>query len=575
MTDWQTCCQTWLKSPLLEEEERRQIQRMTEEERQTFFSAPLAFGTAGLRGETAPGPGGVNRFTIAQAALAFGQFLLETQPEARQKGVCLCGDARRNSREFVQIAAEALSSLGLLVFLFPEPRPTPELSFAVRRLGAAGGMNITASHNPRQFNGCKLYRHTGAQLTDEECAQVAQKMAVLPLLRPLPQGDAAQIRPLNQTTDQDYLDAVAQECCPEEQTLPWRGRLTIVYTPLHGVGGLLLPQLLRSQGFTNLHCVEAQMAPAGNFPTAPAPNPVQTPALEPALELARQVRADLVVATDPDADRVAFAALRQGEYQILSGHQAGCLLAEHLFSARCRTESLPENPFLVKSLVTTQLAEQVARFYGGQTLDTFTGFKHMANLAQDWEDKGRGQCILAFEEAIGAMVGGHCRDKDGLAAALALCHLAAQCLSQGLSLWDKLEQLYQTHGFYLEDAFSLTFQGPEAQAHMAAAMDRLRTQPPASLGGLPLLEIQDYLPGIALDIAANCTKPLCLSGANMVYYKAAGGDLAVRPSGTEPKIKCYLLAQGQSRSQAEERLSALRQAAPALLDQRTPKEKWI
>lgn len=209
MTAWQTCCQTWLKSPLLEEEERRRIQRMTEEERQIFFSAPLAFGTAGLRGETAPGPGGVNRFTIAQAALAFGQFLLETQPEARQTGVCLCGDARRNSREFVQIAAGALSSLGLPVFLFPEPRPTPELSFAVRRLGAAGGMNITASHNPRQFNGCKLYRHTGAQLTDEECAQVAQKMAVLPLLRPLPQGDAAQIRPLNQTTDQDYLDAVA------------------------------------------------------------------------------------------------------------------------------------------------------------------------------------------------------------------------------------------------------------------------------------------------------------------------------------------------------------------------------
>lgn len=567
MTVWQTCRREWLESPLLTEEERRQIEEMGPEEGQTFFSAPLAFGTAGLRGEMAPGPGGVNRFTMAQAALAFGRFLLETQPEARQKGVCLCGDARRNSREFVQIAARALSGLGLPVFLFPWPRPTPELSFAVRRLKAAGGMNITASHNARQFNGCKLYRHTGAQLTDGECAQVAQNMAVLPLLTPPPQGDEANIRPLDQSMDQAYLEAVAAECQPEAQTLPWRGKLTVVYTPLHGVGGLLLPQLLRSQGFTDLHCVEAQMAPDGDFPTAPQPNPEHPPAFALALELARQVQADLVIATDPDADRVAFAAPAEGDYRIFSGHQAGCLLAEHLFSARRRLGALPENPFLVKSLVTTQLAAKIARFYGGQALDTFTGFKHMANLAQDREDQGRGQCVLAFEEAIGAMVGGHCRDKDGLAAALALCHLAAHCLSQGTTLWDKLEQLCQTHGFYLEDAFSLTFQGPEAQARMAAAMDRLRAHPPADLGGLPLLEIQDYLPGTAWDPAANCVKSLCLSGADMIYYKAAGGDLAVRPSGTEPKIKCYLLAQGQSRAQAEERLSALRQAAPALLDQ--------
>ncbi len=567
MEIWRKQFQDWLESPLLEEEERRQMERTAEEERRLLFSAPLAFGTAGLRGEMAPGPGGVNRFTIAQAALAFGRFLLETQPEARQKGVCLCCDARRNSRTFADAAARALSSLGLPIFLFPQPRPTPELSFAVRRLGAAGGMNVTASHNPRQFNGCKLYRHTGAQLTDEECAQVARRMADLPLLAPLPQGDQGKIHALDRSIDRQYLEAVAAESQPEAQTLPWRGKLTLVYTPLHGVGGLLLPQLLRSQGFTDLHCVEEQMAPDGDFPTAPSPNPEIPQAFALALKLARQVQADLVIATDPDADRVAFAALRQGEYQILSGHQAGCLLAEHLFSARRRLGTLPQRPFLVKSLVTTQLAEKIARSYGGQGLDAFTGFKHMANLAQNREDQGQGQCVLAFEEAIGAMVGSHCRDKDGLAAALALCHLAAQCLSQGISLWDKLEQLYQTHGFYLEDAFSLTFQGPEAQACMADAMDRLRACPPADLGGLPIGEIRDYLKGIALEPAANRAKPLCLSGADMVYYKAAGGDLAVRPSGTEPKIKCYLLAQGQSRAQAEESLAALRRAAPALLGQ--------
>lgn len=565
MKTWQENCQTWLKSPLLQEEERQQIRQMTQQQRQSLFTAPLAFGTAGLRGEMAPGPGGVNRFTIVQAALAFGQFLLDTQPEARQKGVCLCGDARRNSKQFVEAAAQALSSLGLPVYLFPQPRPTPELSYGVRRLKTAGGMNITASHNPRQFNGCKLYRHTGAQLTDEECAQVAQNMARLPLLAPLPQGDG-QIIELTEAMDQDYLRDLAAECQPEPQTLPWRGKLSIVYTPLHGVGGLLLPRLLESQGFTNLHCVERQMAPDGDFPTAPAPNPENPEAFALALELARQVQADLVIATDPDADRVAFA-LRQGEdYQILSGHQAGCLLAEHLFSARQRLGALPEHPFLVKSLVTTQLAEKIALSYGGQALDTFTGFKHMANLAQQREDRHQGHCILAFEEAIGCMVGGHCRDKDGLAAALAFCHLAALCLSQGLTPLDRLEQLYQRHGFYQEDALSLVFYGLDAQGRMTAAMDRLRAAPPASLGGLPILEIRDYRPGTTLDLVTKCTKSLPLSGADMVYYKVPGGALAIRPSGTEPKIKCYLLAQGQSQRKAAACLAALRQAAPALLN---------
>lgn len=567
MKTWQENCRLWLESPLLTAEEHRQLEQMEQQQRQSCFAAPLAFGTAGLRGEMAPGPGGVNRFTIAQAALAFGLFLLDTQPEARQKGVCLCGDARLHSREFVQIAAQALASLGLPVYLFPEPRPTPELSFAVRHLSAAGGMNITASHNTRQFNGCKLYRHTGAQLTDQECAQAAAHMARLPLLQPLPQGDPALLHPLDGQMDRTYLSAVAAECCPEPQTAAWRGRLRIVYTPLHGVGGLLLPQLLASQGFSDLHCVETQMEPDGNFPTAPAPNPENPEAFGLALELARQVQADLVIATDPDADRVAFA-LRQGtDYRILSGHQAGCLLADFLFAARQRAGTLPDQPFLVKSLVTTQLAEKIAQAYGGQALDTFTGFKHMANLAQQREQQGQGRCILAFEEAIGCMVGSHCRDKDGLAAALAFCHLAAWCLSQGITPLDRLEQLYQRHGFYQEDALSLVFYGLDAQGRMAAAMDRLRAAPPASLGGLPILEIRDYRSGTALDPATKCTKALPLSGADMVYYKVPDGALAIRPSGTEPKIKCYLLAQGRSQRKAAACLAALRQAAPALLSQ--------
>lgn len=567
MENWKIILDRWLQSPFLSQDEKNILFNTSSASLRPLFQSPLSFGTAGLRGIAALGPGGVNRFTITQAALAFGRFLLSSQGErARQKGICLCRDCRLSSPGLAQAAQQAFTSLGIPVHFFIDPRPTPELSFAVIHTGAAGGMNITSSHNTKEYNGCKLYSHTGAQLTDEECAAVSQEMARICLPCALPEGDPSLVIPLGEETDKAYLDALVQDVPPV--SLPEdRARLRIVYTPLHGVGGLLLPRLLKEQGFTDVHCVSSQMTPDGSFPTAPSPNPENLETFHLALEEARRVGAHLIIATDPDADRVAFQVLHQGEYHSLSGHQSGSLLTDFLLSARSDQTLSSPSPLVIKSIVTTKLASDIAQNHGASCIDTFTGFKHMAPLACQLEQEGKGRCVIAFEEAIGCMIGSHCRDKDGLAAALAFCHLAAGLLAKGQTPLDRLEQLFADFGWYLEDAFSLSFSGDDAQARMAQTMERLRQNPPHTLGTTPVSRWRDYQRGLCHCLTENETKPLSLRGADMVYYELANGAaLAIRPSGTEPKIKCYLLAHSHGQTQAMEQLAMLRQAVPLLLN---------
>ncbi len=567
MENWKIILERWLQSPFLSQDEKNILFNTSSASLRPLFQSPLSFGTAGLRGIAALGPGGVNRFTITQAALAFGRFLLSSQGErARQKGICLCRDCRLSSPGLAQAAQQAFTSLGIPVHFFIDPRPTPELSFAVIHTGAAGGMNITSSHNTKEYNGCKLYSHTGAQLTDEECAAVSQEMARICLPCALPEGDPSLVIPLGEETDKTYLDALVQDVPPV--SLPEdRARLRIVYTPLHGVGGLLLPRLLKEQGFTDVHCVSSQMTPDGSFPTAPSPNPENPETFHLALEEARRVGAHLIIATDPDADRVAFQVLHQGEYHSLSGHQSGSLLTDFLLSARSDQTLSSPSPLVIKSIVTTKLASDIAQNHGASCIDTFTGFKHMAPLACQLEQEGKGRCVIAFEEAIGCMIGSHCRDKDGLAAALAFCHLAAGLLAKGQTPLDRLEQLFADFGWYLEDAFSLSFSGDDAQARMAQTMERLRQNPPHTLGTTPVSRWRDYQSGLCHCLTENETKPLSLRGADMVYYELANGAaLAIRPSGTEPKIKCYLLAHSHGQTQAMEQLAMLRQAVPLLLN---------
>ena len=567
MENWKIILERWLQSPFLSQDEKNILFNTSSASLRPLFQSPLSFGTAGLRGIAALGPGGVNRFTITQAALAFGRFLLSSQGErARQKGICLCRDCRLSSPGLAQVAQQAFTSLGIPVHFFIDPRPTPELSFAVIHTGAAGGMNITSSHNTKEYNGCKLYSHTGAQLTDEECAAVSQEMARICLPCALPEGDPSLVIPLGEETDKAYLDALVQDVPPV--SLPEdRARLRIVYTPLHGVGGLLLPRLLKEQGFTDVHCVSSQMTPDGSFPTAPSPNPENPETFHLALEEARRVGAHLIIATDPDADRVAFQVLHQGEYHSLSGHQSGSLLTDFLLSARSDQTLSSPSPLVIKSIVTTKLASDIAQNHGASCIDTFTGFKHMAPLACQLEQEGKGRCVIAFEEAIGCMIGSHCRDKDGLAAALAFCHLAAGLLAKGQTPPDRLEQLFADFGWYLEDAFSLSFSGDDAQARMAQTMERLRQNPPHTLGTTPVSRWRDYQSGLCHCLTENETKPLSLRGADMVYYELANGAaLAIRPSGTEPKIKCYLLAHSHGQTQAMEQLTMLRQAVPLLLN---------
>ena len=564
--DWQQEFQRWVSSPALTSEQRQDLEQMAEPVRRANFGSRLHFGTAGLRGVMALGPACINTFTLGQAVTAFGRWLLDADSAARQDGVCICYDARHGSDALAELAARCLSALGLPVHLFTQPRPTPELSFAVGHLGAAGGLNITASHNTAEYNGCKFYRRGGAQLTDPQCDQVAAQMEGLPLLAAPPAGDPALIHPLAQALDEAYCQAICQGLPQPPAAVPWAGKLRIVYTPLHGVGGLLLPGLLARCGFTQLFAVNAQMEPDGAFPTVASPNPEDPAAFALALEEARRVDAHLIIATDPDADRVAFQVKHGGAYRPLSGHQTGCLLADFLLTAHGAMGCLPASPFLVKSLVTTQLARRVAESHGAACYETFTGFKHMSGLAQQLEQEGKGHCILAFEEAIGCMIGSHARDKDGLAAALAMCQLAACCLAEGQTVWNALEDLFRRCGQYREDACQRVYPGPEGNLRRQQVMERLRQKPPASLDGLPLVAIRDYLEGFRWEIAANSRQSLPLSGENMIYYEIAGGTaLAIRPSGTEPKIKCYLLAHGSTVQACEQVLQHLRRAVPALL----------
>lgn len=571
--DWNSEYARWQDCPHLDAQERQELAELPQPLRPACFGAPLSFGTAGLRGRMAPGPGAMNRFTVAQAAGAFGEFLLQTQGRDALRGVALCFDTRHHSRDFALIAARELTQRGLPVQLFTHPRPTPQLSFAVRHLGLAGGINITASHNTKEFNGCKFYEPSGAQLTDAHCQQVAEHMAALPLLQPAPLGIKSLITPLDTPLDAAYLSALSAQIPPPPEEGFRPAALKIVYTPLHGVGDALLPQLFAQWGFTDLHTVPSQQQPDGDFPTVASPNPEDPQSFAQALALARHVGAQLIIATDPDADRVAFQVLHRGSYESISGHQAGCLLAHYLLTAHKARGTLPPNPTIIKSIVTTELARRIALGAGGTCTDTFTGFKHMANLAQAQQEQGS-HCLLAFEEAIGAMVGSHCRDKDGLAAALVMALLAAQCQSKGETLVDCLEQLYTRHGFYQEDAISQQFMGPDAQGQMAQAMDRLRSKPPTALGELPLVARRDYLPGLCTEISTGKAEKLPLQGSDMLYYEVSGGSaLAIRPSGTEPKIKCYLLALGETKPRAQRVLAQMRLALPQLLEQALPEQE--
>ena len=544
----------WLHSDALSPEEKAQLQAIADDPKEVedrFFGL-LEFGTAGLRGVMGLGLRRMNVHVIRHATQAFAQVILAEGPAAAAQGVAICYDCRVHSQEFARAAAGVMAANGIPVRLFEAMRPTPELSFAVREYGCVAGLNVTASHNPPEYNGYKVYWSDGAQLPPQHAAAIAAQMEALDVFDDVRTMDYEQARAqglitlLGRETDDKFLSHVLDQINDRQAVAQVTDAFRMVYTPFHGTGYQQIPYVLEQLGIRYLHCVPEQMVIDGTFPTVKSPNPETPESFALAQKLAKEVDAPLILGSDPDADRVAIQVKdRKGDYVQISGNQTGVLLLDYLIGAKRRAGTLPENPVALKSLVTTQLAQVVAEANGVRCYNTFTGFKFMAEKKNQLEAAGQGHVIFSYEESIGYMIGDYVRDKDAVTAALLLTEMTAWYAARGMTLLDALQAIYETYGYYGENTLNLVMPGLEGMGKMQAIMAALRQTPPDQIAGTTVCLQRDYQTGTERDTATGETTAMELAGSNVLGYQLADGTtLVVRPSGTEPKIKVYVLASG-------------------------------
>ena len=571
--DYKQAYEHWLRSPALSQAERDELAALAGDEREIesrFFSM-LQFGTAGLRGIMGVGLYRMNVHVIRHATQAFARVILAEGPDAARRGVAICFDCRNNSAGFARAAACVMAANGISVRLFEAMRPTPELSFAVREYGCTAGINITASHNPKEYNGYKVYWSDGAQLPPRHAAQVAREMEALDVFDVRTTDyDAALaaglITLMGAETDERFLSNVMTQVNDAQAVARVADTFRMVYTPFHGTGYKLIPEVLHRLGLKHLLCVPEQMVIDGNFPTVVSPNPENPEGFYLAVDLARQHNADFILGSDPDADRVGIMVRgADGEYQVISGNQTGVLLLDYLIGARRRRGTLPEKATALKTIVTTEMARKVAEVNGVACIDTFTGFKFMAEKKDQLERAGLGKVIFAYEESYGYMMGDYVRDKDAVTAALVLTEMAAWYAGQGMTLYDALQALYEKYGYYGEKTLNLVMPGLDGIEKMAALMADLRAAPPADIGGTAVLVRKDYQDGTTFTCATGERGTMELSGSNVLRYELADGtSVIVRPSGTEPKVKVYILAQGADRADCDEKLARYARWAESL-----------
>lgn len=544
----------WLHSDALSPEEKAQLQAIADDPKEVedrFFGL-LEFGTAGLRGVMGLGLRRMNVHVIRHATQAFAQVILAEGPAAAAQGVAICYDCRVHSQEFARAAAGVMAANGIPVRLFEAMRPTPELSFAVREYGCVAGLNVTASHNPPEYNGYKVYWSDGAQLPPQHAAAIAAQMEALDVFDDVRTMDYEQARAqglitlLGRETDDKFLSHVLDQINDRQAVAQVTDAFRMVYTPFHGTGYQQIPYVLEQLGIRYLHCVPEQMVIDGTFPTVKSPNPETPESFALAQKLAKEVDAQLILGSDPDADRVAIQVKdRKGDYVQISGNQTGVLLLDYLIGAKRRAGTLPENPVALKSLVTTQLAQVVAEANGVRCYNTFTGFKFMAEKKNQLEAAGQGHVIFSYEESIGYMIGDYVRDKDAVTASLLLTEMTAWYAARGMTLLDALQAIYETYGYYGENTLNLVMPGLEGMGKMQAIMAALRQTPPDQIAGTTVCLQRDYQTGTERDTATGETTAMELAGSNVLGYQLADGTtLVVRPSGTEPKIKVYVLASG-------------------------------
>ena len=554
--------QRWLDSPALTEEEWRELDAISgdEKEIESRFFAPLEFGTAGLRGTMKVGLHHMNVHVIRHATQAFANVIAAEGEEAMRKGVAIDHDCRLNGRDFAVEAACVMAANGIHVRLFDALRPTPELSFAVIHYGCTAGINVTASHNPKEYNGYKVYWSDGAQLPPQHADAVARQMEQIDIFtgfKTCPFDEAVangMIEIMGEETDEAFLDEVLKMAIDKKTVAEVADDFRVVFTPFHGCGYKLVPEALRRLGLKHIYPVEEQMVIDGSFPTVESPNPENPEGFYLAVDLARKVDSDLIIGTDPDADRIGTMVRCGDEYVSISGNQMGVLLLDYVINARREAGTLPENAGTLSSIVSTAMARAVAEANGVHFEDTFTGFKFMAERVAAWEAAGSWKYIFAFEESYGYMCGDYVRDKDAVTASLLVAEMAAHYHKKGMTLLDAINALYEKYGYFREKTLNLVMPGLDGLQKMKALMASLRSEPPKEIGGTEVVRQRDYLDGSIYVAGVGKVGKTPFEGSNVLYFELAdGSSFIVRPSGTEPKIKVYVLCRGESREECDER----------------------
>ncbi|MBQ2618276.1 MAG: phospho-sugar mutase [Oscillospiraceae bacterium] len=564
MTDYRAEYQRWLDSPALNECEWRELNEIQNDEKEIEgrFFAPLEFGTAGLRGTMKVGLHHMNVHVVRHASQAFANVIAAEGAAARAAGVVVCYDCRNNSARFALETACVMAANGIHVRLFDALRPTPELSFAIRHYGAQAGVNVTASHNTKEYNGYKVYWSDGAQLPPAKAAAIAAEMERIDIftgfrsMEPQDAQDQGLLEYIGAETDEAFLEQVLAQAIDHEAVAQAADKLKIVYTPFHGAGHKLVPETLRRLGIRQLFPEPQQMVIDGDFPTVVSPNPENPEGFALAVELARQVDSDLIIGTDPDSDRIGCLARRGDDYLPISGNQMGVLLLDYVIQAKRRTGTLPERPGALKTIVSTEMARTVAERNGVHIEDTFTGFKFMAERIAQWESEDSFRYLFAYEESYGYMMGDYVRDKDAVTASMMVAEMAAYYSGQGMTLLDAMDALYEKYGNYAERTLNLVMPGLDGLNRMRQIMDRLRREPLAEIAGVEVNRVRDYQNGSVSVHGLGVVGETHIRGSNVLYFELAdGSSFIIRPSGTEPKIKIYLLVRDASQALCQEKIA--------------------
>lgn len=556
MADYRSAAEKWLTSEKVDDVSKKEIEGLDETSLKIRFSEYMSFGTAGLRAEMGAGTAFMNVYTVAHATMGLAKLISEMGSDAKERGAVIAYDSRNNSDVFARRASEVLSAEGIKVYLFSELRPTPVLSFAVRELGCVVGINITASHNPKKYNGYKAYFEDGAQLSPENAKTVSDAMDTLDIFDDVPTPEMANedlIVMLGRDFDERYLENVLAESVNKDAVAKVANDLKIVYTPLHGAGTRLVPEVLRRVGLKELYTVGSQMEPDGEFPTLHFPNPEFPEAFDEGIKIAEEVESDLIIATDPDADRVGVMARgKDGKFACITGNQMGALLIDYVISAYEEMGAMPDLPYAVKTIVTSEMAAEICRSHGVKMYNVLTGFKFIGEVIKNHEEAGEGTFLLGFEESYGYLKGTYARDKDAVVATLLITEMAAYYKTKGMTLQDALDALFERYGFFKESVTNIVMDTPDGKERMAAVMARLRENPVTAIGDEKVVEYRDYKTGEVLNILTGEKSETGLPSSNVLYYVTENGHvIVVRPSGTEPKVKIYVLTRGATADAAK------------------------